>query len=169
MTDINRVILIGRLTRDCEVKQLSNVAVCNFSIAVNRRTNQNGNWVDEPNFFDIELFGNLGIALQQYLLKGRQVAIEGSLRQARWETPEGQKRSRVSVTANNVQLVGGQRNDQNQQSSFNQGEPQGHSGNINPNGGVQSFNNNQFNNNQGMDFQNNQQAMQNDFQDDIPF
>ena len=107
MADINHVVLIGRLTRDAELKYTSSgQAVCKFSVAVNRRRKQGDQWVDEPNFFDIVLWGRQGETLNQYLLKGKQVGIDGELRQDRWEQ-DGQNRSRVEIVANNLQLLGG--------------------------------------------------------------
>jgi single-strand DNA-binding protein len=107
MVDINHVILLGRLTRDAELKVLTNgQAVCKFSIAVNRRKKSGEQWVDEPNFFDIVLWGRQGETLSQYLVKGKQVAIDGELRQDRWEQ-DGQNRSKVEIIANNIQLLGG--------------------------------------------------------------
>lgn len=107
MTDVNHVILIGRLTRDGELKYTSGgIAVCKFSIAVNKRRKQGEQWVDEANFFDIVLWGKQGETLNQYLLKGKQVAIDGELHQNRWEQ-DGQSRSKIEINANNVQLIGG--------------------------------------------------------------
>ncbi|MEL3907746.1 MAG: single-stranded DNA-binding protein [Treponemataceae bacterium] len=107
MADINRVILVGRLTRDAELKYTgSGYPVCTFSIAVNRRRKNGDIWEDEASFFDIVLWGKAGEALNQYLVKGKQVGIDGELRQNRWEQ-DGQPRSRVEVVAMNVQLLGG--------------------------------------------------------------
>jgi single-strand DNA-binding protein len=107
MMDLNHVVLIGRLTRDAEYKILpSGQAVCNFSIAVNRRKKEGDNWVDEPNYFDIVLWGKQADSLNRYLVKGKQVGIDGELRQDRWQQ-DGQNRSRVVVSVNNLQLLGG--------------------------------------------------------------
>jgi single-strand DNA-binding protein len=108
MADINNVTLAGRLTRDAELKYLnSGVAVLKFAMAVNaRKRDASGEWLDEPNFFDVTLFGKSAEALNSYLLKGKQVAVSGELRQDRWES-EGQARSRVYVLANNIMLIGG--------------------------------------------------------------
>jgi single-strand DNA-binding protein len=107
MADVNHVVLIGRLTRDAELKYTAvGQAVCKFSIAVNRRRKQGDQWVDEPNFFDIVLWGRQGETLNQYLSKGKQVGVDGELRQDRWEQ-DGQNRSRIEVVANNIQLLGG--------------------------------------------------------------
>ena len=107
MADVNHVILIGRLTRDAELKYTSGgMAVCKFAIAVNKRRKQGEQWVDEANFFDIVLWGRQGETLNQYLVKGKQVAVEGELHQNRWEQ-DGQSRSKIEINANNVQLLGG--------------------------------------------------------------
>jgi len=107
MVDLNHVVLIGRLTRDAELKYTANgQAVCKFSIAVNRRRKNGDQWVDEPNFFDIVLWGRQGESLNQYLVKGKMVGVDGELRQDRWEQ-DGQNRSKVEIVANNLQLLGG--------------------------------------------------------------
>jgi single-strand DNA-binding protein len=107
MNDINKVIIVGRLTRDAELKYTSNgFAVCKFSLAVNRRKKSGDQWVEEANFFDVVLWGRMAEAINQYLVKGKQVAVEGELRQNRWEQ-DGQPRSKVEITANNLQLLGG--------------------------------------------------------------
>ncbi len=107
MADVNHVTLIGRLTRDAELKYTAGgQAVCKFSLAVNRRRKNGDQWVEEANFFDIVLWGRSGEAINQYLVKGKQIAVEGELRQDRWEQ-DGQNRSKVEIMANNVQLLGG--------------------------------------------------------------
>ncbi len=107
MADINHVILIGRLTRDAELKYTnSGLSICKFSLAINRRRKVDDAWTEEANFFDVTLFGRLGETLQQYMVKGKQIAVEGELRQNRWEQ-DGQPRSKVEVVASNIQLLGG--------------------------------------------------------------
>ena len=105
--DIMRVIGIARLTRDAELKYLgSGTAVLKFSIAVNSRKKQGDEWVDEASFYDCVLYGKGGESVNQYMTKGKQVAIDGRLHQARWES-EGQTRSKVEIVIENVQLLGG--------------------------------------------------------------
>jgi single-strand DNA-binding protein len=107
MADINRVTLVGRLTRDSELKYTaSGQAVCKFSVAVNRRRKNGDQWEDEANYFDIVLWGRQGESLNQYLLKGKAVGIDGELRQDRWQQ-DGQNRSKVEIVASNIQLLGG--------------------------------------------------------------
>lgn len=103
--DINVVVLVGRLTRDCEVRATTGgTSVCRFSVAVNRRKKTGEVWSDEVNYFDVVLWGKSADSLKTYLTKGRQVSIEGELRQNRWEQ-DGQARTKVEIYANNVQLL----------------------------------------------------------------
>ncbi|MCR4676711.1 MAG: single-stranded DNA-binding protein [Sphaerochaetaceae bacterium] len=103
--DINVVVLVGRLTRDCEVRSTqAGMSICRFSVAVNRRKKSGDTWTDEANFFDVVLMGKSADSLKPYLTKGRQVSVEGELRQSRWEQ-DGQAHSRIEIMANNVQLL----------------------------------------------------------------
>ena len=106
---INRVILVGNLTRDPELRALpSGTAVCGLRIAVNDRMKDKntGEWRDQPNYFDVDVFGSQAENCAKYLVKGRQIAVEGRLRWREWESQDGQKRSAVSVAADNVQFIG---------------------------------------------------------------
>ncbi len=106
MADVNHVVLVGRLTRDAELKYTgTGSAVSKFGLAINRRRKQGEQWVDEANFFDIVVWGKTAESLTKYLTKGKQIAVDGELRQSRWEQ-DGQQRSRVEVHANNIQLLG---------------------------------------------------------------
>lgn len=107
MQDLNSVFLIGRLTRDMGIEYLqSGTAVGKISLAVNRSVKKNDQWTDEASFFDVSLFGKQAESLKQSLVKGKQIALHGELKQDRWEK-EGQKFSRVTVVASRVQLLGG--------------------------------------------------------------
>lgn len=107
MQDLNSVFLIGRLTRDMVLEYLqSGTAVGKISLAVNRSVKKNDQWTDEASFFDVSLFGKQAESFKQFLVKGKQVAVHGELKQDRWEK-EGQKFSRVTVVAGRVQLLGG--------------------------------------------------------------
>ena len=119
MTDMNHVTLIGRLTRDVGADERSfaylpsGQARANVSIAVNRSRKNGDQRVEEVSYFDVTIWGKQAESLKPYLTKGKQIAIEGYLRQDRWEK-DGQKQSRVTITATNVQLLGG-KSDGNQQ------------------------------------------------------
>lgn len=104
--DINRVTLVGRLTRDPELRHLpSGSPVLQLGLAVNgRQKDETGNWVDKPNFFDVKIFGNQAEMLSQHLAKGRRVGIDGRLDWSSWEK-DGQKRSKVEVVAFQVQFL----------------------------------------------------------------
>lgn len=113
MTDINHVILIGNLTRDVGdgYSVLSNgQAKASISIAVNRSKKSGDQWVDETSYFDITVWGKTAENLRPYFVKGQKIAVEGYLKQDRWEK-DGQKFSKVSVVANSVQLLGGKKQD----------------------------------------------------------
>lgn len=106
--DLNMVALTGRLVKEGDLRysQTGN-AVLRFSIAVNRvRRNQDGSRLEEVSYFDCLYFGKAAEAVNQYLEKGRQVAINGELRQSRWEQ-DGQTRSRIEVYVNSLTLIGG--------------------------------------------------------------
>ena len=112
MTDLNHVVLIGHLTKDLGTDERSfgyvanGQARANVSIAVNRSKKTGDQWGDEVNYFDVTIWGKTAENLKPYLTKGKQIAIDGYLKQDRWEK-DGQKMSKVTVVANNVQLLGG--------------------------------------------------------------
>ena len=112
MTDLNHVVLIGRLTKDLGTDERSfgyvanGQARANVSIAVNRSKKNGDQWTDEVNYFDITIWGKTAENLKPYLTKGKMIAVDGYLKQDRWEK-DGQKMSKVTVVANNVQLLGG--------------------------------------------------------------
>ena len=107
MNDLNEVVIIGRLTRDAEMKYTPNgVPVSNISIASNRSRKQGDQWISEVHYFEVAYWGKGAESVQPYLTKGQQIAVSGHLSQDRW-TQDGQNRSKVKVTAEAVQLVGG--------------------------------------------------------------
>lgn len=111
---INNVNISGNLGRDAELKSTaSGTPALQFSVCVNDRTNQNGQWVDRPNWVPCVMYGNRANALSQHLLKGTKVSITGRLRQNQWER-DGQKHSRLEVIVSEIELMG-PRSQQNQQ------------------------------------------------------
>lgn len=123
---INRVTITGNLTRDPELKHLdSGTAICRLGVAVNGRKKDNtGQWVDDPNFFDVTVWGAQGENVAKYLGKGSGIAIDGRLDWRSWETDDGQKRSAVSIIAENVQFLSRGEPRQDQSDSFGDGNTQ---------------------------------------------
>ncbi len=104
--DLNSVSLVGRLVREAEVRfTAGGMAICQFSVAVNRTRKNGDQWEEEVNYFDVVLFGRQGEALQPYLTRGQQVSVLGELRQSRWEK-DGQTRSKVEIVGTQVSLLG---------------------------------------------------------------
>ena len=108
MASFNRVILMGNITRDIELKYIqSGTAVTEVGLAVNdRRKSSTGEWIDETTFVDITLWGRTAEVASEYLSKGSPVLIEGRLKLDQWET-DGQKRSKLRVVGEKMQMLGG--------------------------------------------------------------
>jgi len=109
MASYNRVILMGNMTRDPQLRYLpSNTAVCEFGLAVNRKwRDRDGNQKDEVCFVDISAFGRQAETINQYMTKGRPILVEGRLKLDSWTSQDGQKRSKHSVVVDTFQFVGG--------------------------------------------------------------
>jgi single-strand DNA-binding protein len=108
MANINRVVLVGNLTKDPELRHTpSGTPVCKLRIAVNtRQKDPQGNWGDKPNYFDVTVWGNQGESCAQFLSKGRPVAVDGRLDWREWEAQDGTKRQAVEIIADTVQFLG---------------------------------------------------------------
>jgi single-strand DNA-binding protein len=109
MASFNRVILMGNVTRDIELKYTqSQLAVTELGVAVNdKRKNAKGEWVEETTFVDVTLWGRQAEIASEYLTKGAPVFIEGRLKLDTWESQDGQKRSKLRVVGENMRLLGG--------------------------------------------------------------
>jgi single-strand DNA-binding protein len=107
MHDINRVVLVGRLTQDPELRSIpSGTAVCNLRLANNSRQKEpDGEWGERPNFFDVAVFGPHAENVAAYMRRGRRVCVDGRLSWREWETSEEQKRQSVSIVADSVQFM----------------------------------------------------------------
>ena len=109
MANINRVVLVGNLTKDPELRHTpSGTAVCKLRLAVNTRQKDSstGEWGDKPNYFDVTVWGNQGESCAQYLSKGRPVGVDGRLDWREWEAQDGSKRQAVEIIADSVQFLG---------------------------------------------------------------
>lgn len=105
MIDLNNVCLIGRLTRDAEARTLEcGEFALRLSIAVKCARRTADGWAEEPSFVDCAWYGKGAEAVSQYLQKGRQVAVQGSLRQRRWQK-DGVQHSRLEVLVSSLQLL----------------------------------------------------------------
>ena len=146
MTDTNHVILVGRLTKDLGTDERSfgyvanGQARANISIAVNRSKKNGDQWIDEVNYFDVTIWGKTAENLKPYLTKGKQIIIDGYLKQDRWEK-DGQKFSKVTVVANNVQLIGGRGDGSSQPAS---GAPHFQPANNSSNGYSSGYSNDSY-------------------------
>lgn len=110
MTDLNEVILVGRLTRDLGERDFGYIGNGNaravLSVAVNRTKKVGENYEDEASYFEVVAWGKLAENLKPYFTKGKQLLIKGYLKQDRWEK-DGEKKSRVSIVAESITLMGG--------------------------------------------------------------
>jgi len=107
MFTINRVVLIGRLTRDPELRSTpSGTSVCGLRIACNSSHREpSGDYVERPNYFDVSVFGGPAESVADHMRKGSRVAIDGRLAWREWETSDEQRRQAVSVIADTVQFL----------------------------------------------------------------
>ncbi|MDE0938224.1 MAG: single-stranded DNA-binding protein, partial [Mariniblastus sp.] len=105
MASYNRVVIVGNLTRDVELRYTpTGTAVTDIALAINDRVKKNDQWVDEVNFFDVTLWGRTAEVAGEYLSKGSSVLIEGKLKQDRWEQ-EGKTRSKVKIVGEKMQML----------------------------------------------------------------
>lgn len=106
-TDINNITIIGRLTRDPDFKQThGGTFFVSFGIAVNKNYTKDGEKKEEVSFFDCTAWGKLAEIINEYCKKGKQVAIGGRLKQERWENEGGEKRSKVGIVVEDLQMLG---------------------------------------------------------------
>jgi single-strand DNA-binding protein len=108
MAELNKVLLIGRLTKDPELRYTpGGIAVAEFRMAVNHTYRTKEEKREETCFIDISVLGRSAEVIKEYLQKGREVFVEGRLQLDSWETPNGEKRSRYKVIADRWQFIGG--------------------------------------------------------------
>ena len=111
--DQNTVVVLGRLTKEIELRQAGQSKVANFSIANNRVYSVNGKKIEETNFFDCEVWGKLAEILVQYGTKGKQILVTGKLQQKRWEDINKKQNYKIIIRVDNLQLLGGKPSGQN--------------------------------------------------------
>lgn len=110
MANFNKVILLGNLTRDVEIRTTQGgMAIAKLGMAINRKWTQNGEQKESTCFVDLTAFGRQAEVLGQYVGKGSPLFVEGRLEYSTWETQEGQKRNKLEVVIDNFQFVGAPR------------------------------------------------------------
>ena len=110
MANFNKVILLGNLTRDVEIRTTQGgMAIAKLGMAINRKWTQNGEQKESTCFVDLTAFGRQAEVLGQYVGKGSPLFVEGRLEYSTWETQEGQKRNKLEVVVDNFQFVGAPR------------------------------------------------------------
>jgi single-strand DNA-binding protein len=106
MAGFNKIIMLGNLTRNPELKYTpSGTPVCTFGLAVNRRFKQGDELKEEVTFVDVVAFGKMAENIAQYQVKGNMLHVEGRLQQQRWETESGDKRSKHQIVAEGVTFM----------------------------------------------------------------
>lgn len=113
MTDLNNVFITGNIVHDIgekDVQTVGNTTKLTVTIATNKSVKSNGQWTSKGMFFDVVLWGKLADNLRQYLVKGKGIGVVGTLDQDRWEK-DGQKKSKIYITANELKLLGGKAED----------------------------------------------------------
>jgi single-strand DNA-binding protein len=125
-SNINRVVLVGRLTADPELRALpSGTTVCNLRLACNGvRKVAEGEYAEKPNFFSVNVFGAQGESVHRYMSRGRRIAVDGRLQWSEWETAEGSKRQAVEIVADKVQFLDGGRSEGQSGDSTDGGSPE---------------------------------------------
>lgn len=126
MATFNRVILLGNITRDIELRHTQGgTAVTDIGLAVNdrRKHAQTEEWIEETSFVDVTLWGRTAEVAHQYLGKGSAVLIEGRIKQDRWEDKDGNKRQKLRVIAEKMQMLGSGKGQPGGSASQSQGQP----------------------------------------------
>ena len=122
--NVNTAIITGNLTRDPELRQTaSGTSVLQFSVAVNDRVKENGEWTDRANYIDCTMFGTRADSLSKLMHKGSKVAVQGKLHWSSWDK-DGQKRSKVEIWPDTVELLT-PRNQGSQEQNFAQQKDMG--------------------------------------------
>ena len=138
----NKVVLMGNLTRDVEIRySQSGSAIGNTGIAVNRKwKSQTGEAKEEVMFVDLTLFGRTAEIANQYLRKGRQVLVDGRLNLDQWTAQDGSKRSKHTVIVENLQMIGNRDDAQNSNSTYNQSNGSSYNNQNQPSQNNQPYN-----------------------------
>lgn len=118
MSSFNRIVVIGNLTRDPELKEVGQSQLCKMGIAINRKTPKG----DDVCFMDVVVWGSLAALCGKYLTKGKQALVEGYIKQENWQDATGQKRSKHVIVAEEVQFLGSASQDKPRESDYKNGD-----------------------------------------------
>lgn len=125
MSDLNSVNLVGRLTRDIEVRYTqNNIAHSIFSIAVNRNVKDGNGWKEETSFIGVEVWGNLAESIKKYSGKGKRIAVNGYIVQKSYQAKDGSNQNKTYVVANSVTIIDWVQTNQQPQGNYQQQAPQ---------------------------------------------
>lgn len=133
--DINKVVLVGRAANDVDFRKTEGgFSIAKFAIAVNGKPKQDG--TDNVSFFDVTAWGRTAEICRDYLVKGQLIAVDGHLEQQRWTNQEGAKRSKIIISVERIELLGGRPGSQgggnnNQQNNATSSRPQPQRSNVN--------------------------------------
>ncbi len=143
MASFNKVILLGNLTRDPEMRVTPNGnSICKLGLAVSRvYSTRDGERREETTFVDIDAFGKQAEVISKYMRKGRPMMVEGRLRLDQWETNEGQKRSKLNVVLENFQFVGGRDENEGSSGGYESSSPPPRQNRAESDGGSKNFGN----------------------------
>lgn len=132
MASFNKVILVGNLTRDPELRVTgTGLSICKIGLAVNRSyTSKDGESKDETTYVDVDAFGKQAEILGKYMQKGRPLMVEGRLKLDQWESNDGQKRSKLGVVLESFQFIGGRDDNTSRISSTSESNSQDNSNNT---------------------------------------
>jgi single-strand DNA-binding protein len=132
MASFNKVILVGNLTRDPELRVTgTGLSICKIGLAVNRSyTSKDGESKDETTYVDVDAFGKQAEILGKYMQKGRPLMVEGRLKLDQWESNDGQKRSKLGVVLESCEIIGGRDDNTSRSSSTSESNSQDNSNNT---------------------------------------
>lgn len=128
MASFNRVIILGNLTRDPELRYIqSGTAVCEVGLAMNEKRKQGEEWIDESVFVDVTLWGRTAEVAAEYCTKGQPLFVEGKLKLDTWEK-DGKKHSKLKIVGEKIQLLGNKGGGVQRQNSEDRQEEQSYEG-----------------------------------------
>jgi single-strand DNA-binding protein len=103
--DVNQCTLLGNITSDIEVRKAGDNSVTNFSVATNRRYKKDEEWIDEPTFHNVVVWGKQAETLERFAKKGTRIYLQGRMQTRTWDDKEGKKNYKTELVANEISLL----------------------------------------------------------------